>query len=86
MSHFRNTSNFILNFRKNNTQALVIWERMYFYRSESTMDSLKSVFNVFRRKPSLGACKLGTSVVHRSLMIEFLLVLRKLWLLLFKLT
>ena len=25
--------------------------RMYFLRSKSTLDSLKSVFNVFRRKP-----------------------------------
>ena len=28
---------------------------MYFYRSKSTLDGLKSVFNVFRRKLSLGA-------------------------------
>ena len=28
---------------------------MYFFRSKSTLDSLKSVFNVFRRKLSLGA-------------------------------
>ena len=61
------------NFRENNTQALVISERlklpqddrtdtnfmgllrMHFQRSKSTLDSLKSVFNVFRRKPLLGA-------------------------------
>ena len=29
--------------------------RMHFQRSKSTLDSLKSVFNTFRRKPSLGA-------------------------------
>ena len=29
--------------------------RMYFLKTKSTLDSLKSVFNVFRRKPSLGA-------------------------------
>ena len=28
--------------------------RMYFLKTKSTLDSLKSVFNVFRRKPSLG--------------------------------
>ena len=28
---------------------------MHFWRSNSTLDSLKRVFNVFRRKPSLGA-------------------------------
>ena len=28
---------------------------MHFYASESTMDNLKSVFNVFWRKQSLGA-------------------------------
>ena len=28
---------------------------MHFKRSKSTLDSLKNVFNVFRRKPSLGA-------------------------------
>ena len=28
---------------------------MHFYTSESTLDNLKSVFNVFRRKPSLSA-------------------------------
>ena len=29
--------------------------RMHFQRSDSTLDGLKSVFNAFRRKPSLGA-------------------------------
>ena len=29
--------------------------RMHFWRSKSTLDSLKSVFNVFWIKPSLGA-------------------------------
>ena len=29
--------------------------RMYFQRSKRTLDSLKRVFNVFRRKQSLGA-------------------------------
>ena len=29
--------------------------RIHFYRSKSTLHSLKSVFKVFRRKPSLGA-------------------------------
>ena len=29
--------------------------RMYFWRSKSTLDSLKSDFNAFRRKPLLGA-------------------------------
>ena len=29
--------------------------RMHFKRSKSTLDSQKSVFNAFRRKPSLGA-------------------------------
>ena len=28
---------------------------MYFYKSKSILDSLKRVFNVFRRKLSLGA-------------------------------
>ena len=28
---------------------------MHFQRSKSTVDSLKRVFNVFRRKPLLGA-------------------------------
>ena len=28
---------------------------MHFFRSKRTLDSLKSVFNVFRRKLSLGA-------------------------------
>ena len=28
--------------------------RIHFWRSNSTLDSLKSVFNEFRRKPSLG--------------------------------
>ena len=34
---------------------------MYFYRSKSTLDGLKSVFNVFRKKLSLGAplCVVG---------------------------
>ena len=34
---------------------------MYFYRSKSTLDGLKSVFHVFRRKLSLGAplCVVG---------------------------
>ena len=80
MSHFRNTSNCFSNFRGNNTQALVISERlklpqddrtdtnfigllrMHFQRSKSTLDSLKSVFNVFRRKPPLGAP--GYSLPH----------------------
>ena len=68
------------NFRENNTQALVISERlklpqddrtdtnfmgllrMHFQRSKSTLDSLKSVFNVFRRKQPLGAA--GYSLTH----------------------
>ena len=29
--------------------------RIHFYRSNSTLDCLKSVFNAIRRKPSLGA-------------------------------
>ena len=80
MSHFRNTSNCFSNFRENNTQALVISERlklpqddrtdtnfmgllrMHFQRSKSTLDSLKSVFNVFRRKQPLGAP--GYSLTH----------------------
>ena len=67
MSHFRNTSNLTVNFRKSNTEALVISERlnfpqddqivtnfkapfrMHFQISKRTLDSLKSVFNVFRR-------------------------------------
>ena len=73
MSHFRNTSNFIQNFRESNTQGLEISKRvkfpqddrtdtkftvplrMLFQRSKSILDRLKSVFNAFRRKPSLGA-------------------------------
>ena len=34
---------------------------MYLWSSKSTLDSLRSVFNVFRRKPSLGALEKGST-------------------------
>ena len=72
-SHFRKTLNSSYNFRENNTEVLLISNRLkmpkddrthknflaqlriHFQRSESTLDSLESVFNAFRGKPSLGA-------------------------------
>ena len=65
-----------LKLRENNTEALVISKtlkvpqhertesmrrRMYFQRSKTTVDSIKSVFKVFRRKSSLGATEKRTA-------------------------
>ena len=41
----------------------IISVSMHFLRSKSTLDSLKSVFNVCRRKPSLGAPNMRSSTV-----------------------
>ena len=43
--------------------------RMHFLRSKSILDSLKSVFNVCRRKPSLGGC----NVMENSHLLQFYL-------------
>ena len=65
-SHFRNTLNCIWNFRENNTgfrkdlssPSIFLWRHLKCIsqlRSKITLDSLKSVLNVFRRSPSFGA-------------------------------
>ena len=43
-----------LKFEKTNGYKYMCYGAAYNARSKSNLDSLKSVFNVFRRKPTLG--------------------------------
>ena len=59
--------------RPNGYKFYIVPLRMHFWISKSTLDRLKSVFNEFRRKPSLGApdkyCKLETNFFNSPVFI-----------------
>ena len=50
---------------------------MQFWRSKSTLDSLKSVINVFRKKPPLGAPEDGGPALISFPIFSFLTVHEK---------